>query len=164
MHIETREEAARAMAEYGQLTWEARKLEAEEEKTLQRVHETYARRKGDGESRRQELERALENFARARKREFQPVPGGPGRAFSANGVSIGFRLTPPAVRMRDEASALAWFAGSRLDCFLRVTYTPDREALKRGLSNGNGRLIETLAAHGITLARREKFFVELLQG
>ncbi len=165
MRIDTWEEAERGMAEYGRLWREARKFAASEEEAVERVRADYAQRRGGGEAKRKKLERSLQHFARARKRQFQPAPQGPGRSFSSNGVRIGFRLTPPAVRISSQAATVQWLVEAHLEGFLRITRQPDREALKSALSNGDPAerdLVERLAAHGIRLEQSNKFFIEAL--
>ncbi len=107
------------------------------------------------------LQEALQGFALAKKTEFHPDPAGPGRSRTVHGVTIGFRLSPPSVRIENVREAARWLYGKLGAPFVRVAVEPDREALKKAFENGDARLRRRLVSRGISLARDDRFFIEV---
>jgi phage host-nuclease inhibitor protein Gam len=111
-----------------------------------------------------DVEAALKKFAAAHKAEFQAAPNGDGRSYEHAGAVLGFRQSPGRVEIRNEEKTIEWLRDCRNGRFVRLVHEPNREALLQALRpspDGDQRLIESLAAHGITFQQKDKFFLEL---
>jgi len=163
LEVSTWPEAESLMAHFAQVECDLEKLGAANLQAMQAQHERYAAQVKPYLEKRQELEKALKKFAGAHKAEFKPrEQGGDVRSYDHAGVTLGFRRTPPAVRIEDEEQAITYLCQYYGEEYIRTQFSPDREKLKGALQDGNERLIEALAAHGITLKQMDKFFVELV--
>lgn len=152
------------MAQFAETECEISKLDAAHQEAIRFARESLARQSRPYLDKRAEIEKALKKFAAAHKAEFKPrEQGGDVRSYDHAGVTLGFRRTPPAVRIEDEEQAITYLCQYYREDYVRTQFTPDREALKVALQDGNERLIEALAAHGITLKQVDKFFVEVLE-
>jgi len=155
-------EAETLMSQFAETQVEITKIKALWEESLLSVARDYGKRVKSYEEKRADLEKALKKFAAGHKAEFKPMPIGDGRSYEHAGVTLGFRRTPPAVRIEDEETAVTYLCQYYKDEYVHTQFAPNREALKSALQNGNERLVEALAAHGITLKQVDKFFVEML--
>jgi phage host-nuclease inhibitor protein Gam len=105
---------------------------------------------------------ALKKFAQGHKSEFKPSPAGDGRSYEHAGVTVGFRQSPGRVEIRNEDKTIEWLRDCRNGKFVRLIHQPNRDALLEVLRDGSDqRLVETLAAHGITFQQKDKFFLEV---
>lgn len=164
--IKTWQEAERAMEQWGRSSCALEEAQARLETELQAVRERHADALGDLEAELIILADDLRGFAKVQKAEFKPrEAGGDVRSYEHAGVVLGYQRTPPFVRIRDEEKALKWLASEPwLKQFIRLRQEANREALRAKLSEGDQRLVERLAAHGITLDQKDKFFLEVTRG
>jgi len=111
------------------------------------------------------LEAALKKFAAAHKAEFKAAPNGDGRSYEHAGAVLGFRQSPGRVEIRKEEETIEWLRDFREGTFVRVVHEANREMLldilRQGVLAKDKRLVETLAAHGITFRQADKFFLEV---
>ncbi|HLI02762.1 MAG TPA: host-nuclease inhibitor Gam family protein [Terriglobia bacterium] len=158
--IHSWEEADRAMEALAKVSITRRATQAEIDAEIASVHETYRGRLSRLEEEIESLEAALAKFAKKRKSEFKPDSEG-GRSHEHAGVVLGFRLTPPAVRIENEPRAIDFLSRFEGGVYLRVKAEPDRQALAEALKDDSSPIVEKLAAHGITLQQKDKFFIEV---
>ncbi len=163
MRVETWEQAARLMEAYAKAERELCQAEMSREAELECTRRRYAGKVERYSARCEVLQEALQRFALAKKTDFRPDPAGPGRSRMVHGVTIGFRLSPPSVRIENVREAARWLYGKLGAPFVRVAVSPDREALKKAFENGDARLRRRLVARGISLARDDRFFIEVRQ-
>lgn len=161
MRVESWEQAARLMEAYAKAERELRQAEMGREAELERTRRRHGGKVERYSARCEVLQEALQGFALAKKTEFRPDSAGPGRSRTVHGVTIGFRLSPPSVHIENVREAARWLYGKLGAPFVRVAVEPDREALKKAFENGDARLRRRLAARGISLARDDRFFIEV---
>jgi len=160
--LKTWPQAETLMARFAEGECELEKLIVARDEAIRAAWADYAARAKRHLERRDEIVKALKKFATAHKAEFKPrEQGGDVRSYEHAGVTLGFRRTPPAVRIDDEEAAVTYLC-QYYEEYVRTQLEPNREALKTALQDGNERLVEALAAHGITLKQVDKFFAEVL--
>ena len=152
-------ELEEAMAEYARLDCEIRAAQVRLEQAVQQLRERFHRETELQRRRRARIEEALRQYAETHKAQFRPGPKGQGRRRTVHGVTFGFRLSPPSVSIRNE-QVTHWLYDAYGDRFTRVVLQPDREALKKGLENGDARLRRRLNLQGIRLNQADKFYIE----
>jgi phage host-nuclease inhibitor protein Gam len=157
--IETWEEANRAMEALARASSVRNATLAEVEAEIASVYESYGGKLSRLDDEITVLQSALAKFAKKHKREFQPSEGG--RSHEHAGVAIGFRLTPPSVRIENEERALDFLSRFEGGVYLRVKAEPDRQALAEALKDDSSAVAKKLACHGITLQQKDKFFIEV---
>lgn len=152
----------RAMTRLGQIVAELGVERANADALIQRTEEAYLNYASGLDEERESLEKSLRKFAGGHKKEFRARDeGGDTRSYAHGGVEIGFRRTPPQVRIEDEESAVEWLRKREFGVdFVRTRVEPNREALREALSCDSDPIVEKMAAHGITLQSKDKFFVE----
>ncbi len=115
------------------------------------------------QSQMETLEAELKAFALSHKAEFKPRDkGGDVRSYEHANISIGFRRSPPSVRIEGgEEKAAEWLREAYGQDYVSIEITPDRKALKKVLEDGDVRTRNAMAGHGISLpAGKDKFFCE----
>lgn len=162
LEIGSWEQAERAMASLAAAESSRRSVQAEIDSAIAAVHGRFQEileRESAGIA---DLEAALAKFAKKHKREFRPKDeGGETRSHEHAGVVMGFRKTTPAVRIENEPRAVDFLSGYQDGIYLRVKAEPDRQALAEILKDDADPATEKLAAHGITLQQKDKFFCEV---
>lgn len=162
LEIGSWEEADRAMADLAAAEAARRTIQADIESEIASVHVMYQKPMDARRAEIAELQTALAKFAKAHKKEFRPrEDGGETRSHEHAGVVMGFRLTAPAVRIENEPNAIKFLEEFAKGVFLRVKAEPDRQALADVLKDDSDPAVEKLAAHGITLQQKDKFFCEV---
>ncbi len=157
------EDVDRAMERVARLDAELRIERANADAMIQRIEQQYQDFAREREAERADLELALRKFASAHKKEFAPrEQGGDTRSYEHAGVVMGYRAKPPEVRIENEEYALEWLRTFDDGIYVRVKLEANRQAIREALSNdADERTIERMAAHGITLQQRDKFFLEV---
>lgn len=162
MIIRTWMQADAALRAYARQATELAEHQAALERELSRVRATFERHTELVTAELAETEAALKKFAQGHKSEFKPSPAGDGRSYEHAGVVLGFRQSPGRVEIRNEEKTVEWLRDCRNGRFVRLIHQPNRDALLEALRDGSDqRLIETLAAHGITFQQKDKFFLEV---
>jgi|SRR5579884_344486 len=161
--IATWEDVDRAMERVARLDAELRIERANADAMIQRIEQQYQDFAREREAERADLELALRKFASAHKKEFAPrEAGGDRRSYEHAGVVMGYRAKPSEVRIENEEYALEWLRTFDDGIYVRVKLEANRQAIREALSNdADERTIERMAAHGITLQQRDKFFLEV---
>lgn len=160
--ITTWEEAERAMAELANVEASRKATQAEIDAEIASVHTTYQDAMNRYKATGAELQTALAKFAKKHKREFRARDeGGEVRSREHAGVVMGFRKTPPALRIENEPKAIDFLRRFANGTFLRVKTEPDRQGLADVLKDDSDPAVEKLAANGITLQQKDKFFCEV---
>lgn len=164
MELKTWEEADRALERFALVDAEIDKAAAVLRLAIQELQAKFERQVRADLEKHELLDKELKKFAQAHKTEFKPSPAGDGRSYEHAGVVLGFRQTPGRVGIRNEDKVLEWLYAFRGGTFARMAIEADREALLgvlRPSPDADQRLIETLAAHGITFQQKDKFFLEV---
>ncbi len=160
--IGTWEEAERVMEELAQEESERRMIQANIDAGVAAVHAKFGSRMEEENARIGELEAALARFGKKHKKEFRPKEeGGETRSYEHAGVVMGFRKTTPAVRIENEPKAVDFLATHDGGRYVRTRTEPDRQGLAEALKDDSDPFVEKLAAHGITLQQKDKFFCEV---
>ena len=162
MEIKTWKAADDVLEAYAQTAQRLKKAEARRDLEIAKLRENWATEITGLEEELAAATKALKQFAGKNKEEFKPMPMGDGRSYIHAGVEMGFRRTPPAVRIEDEEKAVTYLYQYYQDEYVRTRFEPDREKIKAALIDGYERLIEALAAHGITLKQKDQFFLKLM--
>jgi phage host-nuclease inhibitor protein Gam len=157
------EDVDRAMEQVARLDAELRVERANADALIRRIEQQYQDFAREREAERADLELALRKFASVHKKEFAPrEQGGDTRSYEHAGVVMGYRAKPPEVRIENEEYALEWLRTFDDGIYVRVKLEANRQAIREALSNdADERTIERMAAHGITLQQRDKFFLEV---
>jgi len=162
MKINNWEEADRALAKFAQVEATLASAAALHQTLAQELQANYDRLTRVDLEKHALLEKALKKFAVSRKNEFMPAPNGDGRSYEYAGAVLGFRQSPGRVEIRNEEKTIEWLRDIRNGKFIRVLHEPNREALLEALRDGSDeRLVEVLAAHGITFQQKDRFFLEV---
>ena len=154
------EEADRAMQELA--AWEStrRGVQAQLDSEVAAIHAKYGKLLEEEKAEIAKLQAALAKFAKKHKKFFAEDAEG-GRSHEHAGVVMGFRLTTPAVRIEDFPKAMEFLEKFADGAYLRVFAEPDRHGLADVLKDDSDPAVEKLAAHGITLQQKDKFFCEV---
>lgn len=160
--ISSWEQADRAMARLAAVSAELRTTRADIESEIASVHVMFQEPLERQKAEIAELEKALARFARKHKREFRArEEGGDTRSHEYAGAVMGFRQTPPSVRIENFPAAIKFLEKFEEGRFLRVVAEPDRQALADTLKDDADPVAEKLVLHGISLQKRDKFFCEV---
>jgi len=158
--IETWPDADRAMEELAKLDAQRREVAARRDAKAAEVESKFNAELCALSDAHDAIERSLKAFAGKRKAEFKPAPSGDGRSYEHAGVSFGYRRTPPSVYVEDEAATIAWAETSKYPELIRTKVEINRE-YARAVIQESERDAERLAAHGISLKSKDKFFCEI---
>lgn len=160
MEMKSWNDADRAMEALKTADAKLRALAAEKDKESALIERRYNVRLTELSESIEEITATLKKFAQAHKSEFKPAPKGDGRSYEHAGVEFGFQRTPPAVFIESEAPAIVWLRNNFANLYIRVREEANREGLLDALKAGDERFVEKLAANGIMLKQRDKFFCE----
>lgn len=156
------ESAERAMAALAVAENELRLLNAQEAQAMAAVAARFEQRLQAARADSEALRKALKKFGSKHKRDFRArEEGGDTRSHEHAGVVMGYRTTPPQVRIEHEEKAVNWLAEFEGGIYVRTRAEPDRQALAEFLKDDSDPAVEKMAAHGITLQQKDKFFVEV---
>lgn len=162
VQISTWEEAEAAMVRLAAAESARRGIQAEIDSEISAVHEQYREAMERQKTEAAELQASLAKFAKKHKRDFRArEEGGEVRSREHAGVVMGFRRTPPALRIEDEPKAVEFLRRFEGGAYLRVRTEPDRQGLADVLKDDSDAAVEKLAANGITLQQKDRFFCEV---
>jgi len=164
MEINAWKDADRALAKFAEVEAALASAAALHQTLVQELEEKYARLIRADSEKRELLAKELKKFAVSRKSEFRVSPAGDGRSYEHSGAVLGFRQSPGRIEIRNEEKTIEWLRDYHEGEFTRIKHEADREALLgvlRPQPDQNQRVVETLAAHGITFRQGDKFFLEI---